>query len=61
MLQSNPNLNALGPHNTLGGPMQTMTGATNYSNISPYKQGKKLIPDSLVKMPKLTLQIKKVG
>jgi hypothetical protein len=52
---------ALGPHNTLGGPLQTMTGATNYSNISPCRQGKKLIPDSLVKMPKLSMQIKKAG
>jgi hypothetical protein len=61
MLQTNPNNCGLGPHNTLGGPMQTMTGATNCSNISPCRQGKKLIPDSLVKMPKLTLQMKKAG
>ncbi|CDW83305.1 UNKNOWN [Stylonychia lemnae] len=41
----------LGPHNTLGTTIVTTTNATNTSNISPFKQGKRLIPDSLVKMP----------
>ena len=41
----------LGPHNTLGTTIFTSTTATNTSNISPFKQGKRLIPDSLVKMP----------
>lgn len=38
----------LGPHNTMGTTIVTNTSTTT-TNISPLKQGKRLIPDSLVK------------
>lgn len=58
LLPSNDNMH-LGPHNTLGTTFTTVTNTTCASNISPHKQIKKLIPDSLVKMPKFSLNIQK--
>jgi hypothetical protein len=42
---------SLGPHNTIGTTMMS-NSTVNTSNISPNHKGmKRLIPDSLVKMP----------
>jgi len=51
------NISGLGPHNTLGTTMTTISNTTNTSNISPMNKNKRLIPDSLVKMPKFSLNL----